>query len=121
MANKLKPVDANVVLELAKLCCTTEEIARACKVSKDTIERRFMDILNEGRANCRVSLRRKMFQIAMDDQNPKQTVMCIFLSKQILGFMDVVQTTAQDESRNSQAAVEFYRKMVNDPGNARAG
>jgi len=82
--------------ELEKLCgmqCTDEEVAAFFGVSTRTIERRrkveeFRDIMDQGRAKGRVSVRRSLFKLA----NAGNIAAAIFLSKNLLGYKDVVNT-----------------------------
>ena len=80
--------------ELEKLCgmqCTDEEIAAFFGVSTRTIERRrkvpkFRELMDQGRAKGRVSVRRSLFRQAAKDN----IAAAIFLSKNLLGYRDVV-------------------------------
>jgi hypothetical protein len=80
--------------ELEKLCGlngTDEEIAGFFGVSVRTIERRkqrpaFADPMQRGRAKGRLSLRRKLFPLALEGN----VAACIFLAKNLLGYRDVL-------------------------------
>ena len=82
--------------ELEKLCgmqCTDEEIAAFFGVSTRTIERRrkvkrFSDVMENAKAKGRVSVRRSLFRLA----NNGNVAAAIFLSKNLLGYRDVVNT-----------------------------
>jgi len=82
--------------ELEKLCgmqCTDEEIAAFFGVSTRTIERRrlvrkFNEAMEQGKAKGRVSVRRALFKLA----NAGNVAAAIFLSKNLLGYKDVVNT-----------------------------
>jgi len=84
------------VVELEKLCgmqCTDEEIAAFFGISTRTIERRrkvqrFSEIMNNAKAKGRVSVRRSLFRMAAKDN----VAAAIFLSKNLLGYRDVVNT-----------------------------
>jgi hypothetical protein len=82
--------------ELEKLCvlqCTDQEIAAFFGVSTRTIVRRrrvqkFNEIMENARAKGRVSVRRALFKLA----NAGNVAAAIFLSKNLLGYRDVVNT-----------------------------
>jgi hypothetical protein len=82
--------------ELEKLCgmqCTDEEIAAFFGVSTRTIVRRrrvkkFSEIMDRAKAKGRVSVRRSLFRLA----NNGNIAAAIFLSKNLLGYRDVVNT-----------------------------
>lgn len=82
--------------ELEKLCgmqCTDEEIAAFFGISTRTIERRrkvkrFQDIMENAKAKGRVSVRRSLFKLA----SAGNVAAAIFLSKNLLGYKDVVNT-----------------------------
>ena len=84
------------LVELEKLCgmqCTDEEIAAFFNVSTRTIERRrkvkrFSEIMDHAKAKGRVSVRRSLFRMAAKDN----VAAAIFLSKNLLGYRDVVNT-----------------------------
>ena len=84
------------LMELEKLCgmqCTDEEIAAFFNVSTRTIERRrkvkrFSEIMDHAKAKGRVSVRRSLFRMAAKDN----FAAAIFLSKNLLGYRDVVNT-----------------------------
>lgn len=74
-------LDRDQILRMAACMCTVEEIAYVMGCSKDTIERNYMDALEEGRAKGRASLRRKQYEVAMTGDKS----MLIWLGKQLLG------------------------------------
>ena len=82
--------------ELEKLCgmqCTDEEIAAFFGVSTRTIERRrkvqrFSEVMDRAKAKGRVSVRRSLFKLAAAGN----VAAAIFLSKNLLGYRDVVNT-----------------------------
>ena len=84
------------LMELEKLCgmqCTDEEIAAFFNVSTRTIERRrkvkrFSEIMDHAKAKGRVSVRGSLFRMAAKDN----VAAAIFLSKNLLGYRDVVNT-----------------------------
>ena len=82
--------------ELEKLCgmqCTIDEIAAFFGISSRTIERRrkvekFRAIMDNAYAKGRVSVRRALFKLA----GQGNVAAAIFLSKNLLGYRDVVNT-----------------------------
>ena len=92
MARPRKEIDFNEFEKLCAMQCTAEEIAGWFSVSVDTIERRvkehydcgFAEIFKEKRGTGKISLRRAMFQKAIEGN----TAMLIWLSKNYLGMSD---------------------------------
>jgi hypothetical protein len=84
------------IVELEKLCglqCTDEEIAAFFGVNKRTIVRRrkvqrLNEVMERAKAKGRVSVRRSLFRLA----NNGNIAAAIFLSKNLLGYRDVVNT-----------------------------
>ena len=91
-----KPVHIDLV-ELEKLCalqCTDEEVAAWFGISVRTVERRrgktgpFAEATERGRAKGKLSLRRHLWRLA----SAGNVAAAIFLSKNLLGYRDVVNT-----------------------------
>jgi hypothetical protein len=80
-----KPIDLELVYGLAKLHCTNREIASLTGVCVDTLQRNYHDVLDKGRDDGKMTLRRSMWDLALNGKNP---TMMIWLSKQHLGFSD---------------------------------
>lgn len=78
-------VDLELVYNLAKLHCTNREIAHLVGCHVDTLQKRFHDLLDKGRDDGKMTLRRSMWDLALNGKNP---TMMIWLSKQHLGFSD---------------------------------
>jgi hypothetical protein len=84
------------LVELEKLCamqCTDEETAAFLGVSTRTLVRRrkmakFSEIMDRAKAKGRISVRRSLFRLA----NNGNVAAAIFLSKNLLGYRDVVNT-----------------------------
>jgi len=77
----VKAVDKQLVWKLATMMCTHEEIADVCGVHRNTIGKRFGDLIEKGRSVGRQSLRRAQFERAIGDKDPR---MLIWLGKQYL-------------------------------------
>ena len=88
-----KPVDENIVFELARLMCTNLEIAGILRISHDTLTRNYKDILDEGRSDAKVCLRREQFRKAMEGN----VQMLIFLGKQYLNQSEIVVNKDEHE------------------------
>lgn len=86
-------VDEDLLLKLAEIQCTKKEIAYCLGISQDTLMRRFAEVLDKGHSMGRMRLRRAMWVNAIDKEN---TIMQIFLSKNILGYKDVPDTDDDD-------------------------
>ncbi len=82
---KLKDVDEDLLVELATIQCTDQEIANVLKISLDCLARRFKDKVKSAREAGKSSLRRVMWKKAVYDEN---TTMMIWMSKNILGYSE---------------------------------
>jgi len=76
-------IDGRKVRTLASYGCKTEEIAAFFECSSDTIERRFMEEMRDGRRARNANLRAIQFKLAA-----KSAAMAIFLGKNYLGQSD---------------------------------
>lgn len=74
-------IDEKLVEKLATIMCTMKEIGAVIGCSVDTLERRFAEIIEKGRENGKMSLKRKQYEIAMGGN----VTMLIWLGKQHLG------------------------------------
>lgn len=99
------PLDINPeqVKKLATINCTMEEIALVVGCSVDTLERRFADVIKEGRAHGRSSLRRYMWE-AVQKGN---ITMMIFMSKNLLGYADRTVSETSTENEQSKLVIDF--------------
>lgn len=84
-------IPATQVEQLAQWHCSIEEIASFFKVSRDTIERRFRDEIEKGKAASKMQLRRKQYDLAKEGN----VTMLIWLGKQWLGQSDRIDMTAK--------------------------
>lgn len=85
MAAHRKPIDLDLVYGLSKLHCTNREIASLTGVHIDTLQRLYHDVLDKGRDDGKMTLRRSLWDLAL---NGKNVTAMIWLSKQHLGFSD---------------------------------
>lgn len=87
-----KNLDKELLLGLARLDCTVDEIADLMKCSTKHLQRYYRHIITEGRVKGKVSLRRFQFQAA-ERGNP---AMLIWLGKQRLNQRDKIEATGAD-------------------------
>ena len=86
----VKEIDVAIAEKLALIQCTDVEMALCLGVSHDTLARRrqadpeFAEMIERGRANGRMSLRRKQFERAMAGSD----TMLEWLGKNLLGQRD---------------------------------
>lgn len=80
-----KIVNPDDVYKLAELGCTDREIARWFDVDENTLRYNFSEILEKGRIDLKMSLRRAMLNNAIKNNN---AAVQIFLSKNLLGYSD---------------------------------
>jgi len=81
---KYKTIDRELVYRLACIQCSDQEIAEVVGTSVQTLRKRFGKILDKGKQEGRKSLRRAMYEKALNGDSRLQ----IFLSKQYLGMRD---------------------------------
>lgn len=115
MARPLAEIDPKVVEKLASINCTMVEIAAVVGCSVDTLERRFADIIKEGRAKGRSSLRRLQWEAAQKGN----TSMLIWLGKQLLGQTEKLTTidktpVSEVSTEERQARIELIKKMAKE-------
>lgn len=112
MGRKKVKIDYDTVKNLAKICCTQEEIASVMGCSVKTLQRRrqfnkaYQDGLNEARA----SLRRLQWRKALEGNVPMQ----IFLGKNILGQRDKFP---EDERTEDKEKVTIINDLPQEPPN----
>ena len=79
-----KQVDTELLHKLASIHCTMKEMVDIMGVSEDTLKRRYAGIINKGKAEGKMRLRRKQIEVAMQGN----AVMLIWLGKQMLSQQD---------------------------------
>jgi hypothetical protein len=99
MAGRKKAeVDESIDVGLLEIMCraqeTTEVIAEAFGVSRDSLERRYLAQMKQWRADGKMSFRRAMFLEAMGGVNrPPNTAVMIFWAKNYLKMRDNPEPT----------------------------
>ena len=88
-----KEIDTELLYKLAQIHCTMKEMVDILGVSEDTLKRRFAGIIDKGKAEGKMRLRRKQIEVAMKGN----AVMLIWLGKQILSKSD---TPITEEDKN---------------------
>lgn len=108
---------ANIdMAELEKLCsmqCTDQEIAAWFGVSTRTVERlrknaKFREVMEQGKAKGRVSVRRHLFRQAAAGN----VAAAIFLAKNVLGYRDVLRN---EHSGPEGGELQMIVRSVLDP------
>lgn len=87
MARPRKEVDEILLKKLALIHCNQEEMSSILGISVDTLHRRFAEQVKAARNEGKMSLRRKMWEMAL---NGNVTIL-IWLSKNELGMTDKVE------------------------------
>ena len=82
-------LDVKKIAELSKLQCTLEEIAAVMGVHRATLMRNYAQIIDDNREVGKSSLRRAMWKKALNKDN---TNMQIWLSKNVLGYKDKIES-----------------------------
>ena len=82
-------LDVKKIAELSKLQCTLEEIAAVMGVHRATLMRNYAQIIDDNREVGKTSLRRSMWKKALNKDN---TNMQIWLSKNVLGYKDKIES-----------------------------
>ena len=82
-------LDVKKIAELSKLQCTLEEIAAVMGVHRATLMRNYAQIIDDNREVGKTSLRRSMWKKAINKDN---TNMQIWLSKNVLGYKDKIES-----------------------------
>jgi len=87
--SKKKTIDRDLVYKLACIQCSDQEIAEVVGVTANLLRKRFRGLLEKGKETGKQSLRRSMWEKAMNGDTRIQ----IFLSKQYLGMKDAPEDT----------------------------
>jgi hypothetical protein len=91
-------IDPKMVEQLARIQCTTQEIASVLGIDQQTVIQNFNDAITKGKSSGNADLRRAQWRKAVVDKNPS---MLIWLGKQYLGQSDEsrIQITAETDVR----------------------
>ena len=80
-----KIVDKAVLRNLCEIQCTIKEMAYVLGVSVDTLNRNYRDVIDEGKSQGKIALRRAQWRNAMEKNN---VTMQIWLGKNVLNQTD---------------------------------
>lgn len=78
-------VDVDVLRNLCEIQCTIKEIAYVLGVSVDTLNRNYRDVIDQGKSQGKIALRRAQWRNAMEKNN---VTMQIWLGKNVLNQTD---------------------------------
>ena len=92
-ARKYK-IDKDMIERLASIMCSYEEIAMVLNTSVDNLKKRYTDIIERGRAEGKMGIRRAQYSKATKDKDVR---MLIFLGKQYLGQQDSPSETENND------------------------
>lgn len=92
-----KELDEPMVYRLAQTMLSQKSIAIILECSEDLLQDRYSGLLQRGRENRKQSLVEAMWQKALEDKDVK---MQIWLSKQHLGYKDVMPEEATQVNFN---------------------
>lgn len=87
-------LDTQMIAKLASIMCSYEEIASVMNTSVDNLKKRYKDIIENGRAEGKKSLRRKQMEVALEKGDVR---MLIFLGKNYLDQKDTPTDTESQE------------------------
>lgn len=93
MARPKKEIDEELLLKLAQIHCTMREMSDIIGVSQDTLKRRYADLIDKGKSEGKMRLRRKQIEVAMSGNH----TMLIWLGKQMLSQSE---SPVQDEDKS---------------------
>lgn len=74
-------IDEELLYKLATIHCTMKEMVDIMGVSQDTLKRNYAHIIDKGKSDGKMRLRRKQIEVAMQGNH----TMLIWLGKQMLG------------------------------------
>jgi hypothetical protein len=111
----LTEIDYKTLSVAARLMATGEECASELGIDYDTLNAGlirdghggFSEFLKKHSGRAKISLRRSMFKLALEGENP---TMQIWLSKQHLGFSDKIE----EKSTQVHLQTEFDFSTLND-------
>ncbi len=114
MARPKSKIDPEVVKKLASINCSYAEIAAVIGCDASTLTRRgFTQVIQKGRDIGKSSLKRKMWDIAINGN----VTMCIWLSKIMLGYKEENQF---DPGKLLESLDSYIKKLESNGSTPRA-
>jgi hypothetical protein len=113
VARPRKSIDPEIVLRLACIGCTPEEIAAELDAGISTIKRRFEPVIKKGHEKSRRMVRSLLFKQAAQGN----TAVIIFLSKVWLGMKEQADTVINVSATATGGSIQFSaedRKRLED-------
>lgn len=110
MARPQKIIDPETVKKLAALNCSMEEIGHIVGCSVDTLERRFAEVIKEGRSHGKVSLKRKMYDTAIAGN----VTMMIWLSKNMLGYTEKIEQKSDITKEETERLISEAKNLAKE-------
>lgn len=101
-------IDSDEVYKLAKYGASNVDIAEFFGCAESTIRGRFCESVDKGRAERRITLHRKQYEVA----EAGNVAMLIWLGKQVLGQADKLETKNDTRTRVDP---DEQRNMVGNP------
>lgn len=106
MARPKKNIDPALVEKLAAINCSYAEIGASVGCDSSTLTRRFAQVIERGREQGKMSLKRKMWETA----HGGNVTMMIWLSKQMLGYTDKVDQNLSGQQGITVTVVDYTKK-----------
>jgi DNA-binding CsgD family transcriptional regulator len=108
--NPKQDISLNQVVKLGRIGCTTAEIAGFFGCSHDTIERHCREALDQGKAQCRVSIKRMLF-IAAEERGSVPAM--IWLSKNFCDMADNIKQSL-DIKAPTEELIERAKQIIRE-------
>ncbi|HET9792186.1 MAG TPA: hypothetical protein VFR08_12870 [Candidatus Angelobacter sp.] len=109
---KLKHIDPDFIEKLAGIGCTIADIASVSGCPVNVLERDFASPISRGRANARMVLRQRQWDVAMKgskDSEHANASLLIWLGKQILNQHDKQEITGTDGGAIQHEQIDLSR------------
>lgn len=101
-------LDEALILQLSRIHCTHKEMASILNCSTDTLKDNYSHLIEKGRDEGKMSLRRSQFKKAIDDGN---VAMQIWLGKQYLDQKDKIENN-QIVQHARPATIEEIKTVI---------